>query len=239
MRIATWNLNNRVGRVPFRPEAAKAAMALNADIVVLNEFYPGSREAEFISSFEKQGCHHLETASHPAERTNRVLIASKMPLQRISIDVPTFDNQFASNVLAVADPVSGLSIVGVRVPWYNGKDAGLVHRAWDWLEAAIAELSKSTTVVLGDFNVDLRSPRSRGGEHFRRILDAGWHRAAPPSGGSYFTADGRSSEIDHILGSPLCRFNTAEYVTEAGGYSLAASEGSISDHCALVAELVI
>jgi len=37
MRLATWNLNNRVGKVPFRPEAAQAAIALDVDLMVLTE----------------------------------------------------------------------------------------------------------------------------------------------------------------------------------------------------------
>ena len=40
MKIAAWNLNNRVGKVPFRLEAATAAIAVGADIFVFNEYYP-------------------------------------------------------------------------------------------------------------------------------------------------------------------------------------------------------
>lgn len=45
--LCTWNLNNRVGKVPFRLEAAKAAASLKADVLVLTEFYPADREGEF------------------------------------------------------------------------------------------------------------------------------------------------------------------------------------------------
>ena len=44
MLIATWNLNNRVGKVRFRPEAASAAIALGADVLVFNEYYPKDHE---------------------------------------------------------------------------------------------------------------------------------------------------------------------------------------------------
>lgn len=40
MLLATWNLNNRVGKVRFKPEAALAIAALGADVVVLNEYFP-------------------------------------------------------------------------------------------------------------------------------------------------------------------------------------------------------
>src|ERR1035437_461125 len=46
MIIATWNLNNRVGNTTFRSEAANAAIALNADVFVLNEYFPQHNEAE-------------------------------------------------------------------------------------------------------------------------------------------------------------------------------------------------
>ena len=36
-QFATWNLNNRVGMVGFRPEAANVAIALEADVLVFNE----------------------------------------------------------------------------------------------------------------------------------------------------------------------------------------------------------
>jgi hypothetical protein len=38
MKIAAWNLNNRVGKVPFRLEAAALAITVDADIYVFNEY---------------------------------------------------------------------------------------------------------------------------------------------------------------------------------------------------------
>lgn len=43
MRFATWNLNNRVGKVRFRTEAADAALALDADGVVFTESFPNDQ----------------------------------------------------------------------------------------------------------------------------------------------------------------------------------------------------
>jgi len=42
MPIATWNLNNRVGKVPFQQRAADAAVALDADVIAFTEYYPGT-----------------------------------------------------------------------------------------------------------------------------------------------------------------------------------------------------
>jgi hypothetical protein len=38
MKIAAWNLNNRIGKVPVRLEVAAAAIAVDADIYVFNEY---------------------------------------------------------------------------------------------------------------------------------------------------------------------------------------------------------
>jgi hypothetical protein len=42
--IATWNLNHRCGKTRFRPEAVNAIAALQADVVVLTEYYPQKRD---------------------------------------------------------------------------------------------------------------------------------------------------------------------------------------------------
>ena len=58
MKIAAWNLNNRVGKVPFRVEAAAAAIAVDADIFVFNEYYPQSRGKAFQAELESAGWVH-------------------------------------------------------------------------------------------------------------------------------------------------------------------------------------
>jgi hypothetical protein len=55
MLIATWNLNNRVGKVRFRPEAASAAIALGADVLVFNEYYPQEHEPTFVRTLHDAG----------------------------------------------------------------------------------------------------------------------------------------------------------------------------------------
>ena len=55
MKIAAWNLNNRVGKVPFRLEAAAVAIAVGADIFVFNEYYPQSQGQAFQAELERAG----------------------------------------------------------------------------------------------------------------------------------------------------------------------------------------
>jgi hypothetical protein len=239
MLIATWNLNNRVGMVRFRPEAADAAIALGADVLVFTEFYPQQHEASFAESLHRAGWAHQRISKDTGAKANRVLIASKHPLEPLDIRLPDFDLQFPANVIGVHIPSAGLSIVGVRIPWYVKQDTGLVFAAWDWLESTAATLLDRPAVILGDLNVGLKSNRSRGGEHFRRILSSGWQRATPVGTASYFGAGEKRSEVDHVLSNGLCRVRNAWYVTELGGHTLAGGIDAISDHAALLAEISV
>ena len=47
MRIASWNLNHRVGVTRFRPEAVDAAIAIDADALFFNEYFPRERGVAF------------------------------------------------------------------------------------------------------------------------------------------------------------------------------------------------
>lgn len=99
--IASWNVNNRVGRVLFKPDAALAAIALETDIVVLNEFYPGTSEAVFRQRLADGGLQYQVMSMDTGARANRVLIASREPIGPLRLDLPRFDDQFAANIAAV------------------------------------------------------------------------------------------------------------------------------------------
>ena len=172
MLVATWNLNNRVGKVRFRPEAASAAIALGADVLVFNEYYPQQHEVAFRRTLHDAGWSHQEMSRDTGEKANRVFIASRFSLQPLDIRLPDFDRQFPANVLCVSVPSVGISIVGVRVPWYEKQDAGLVINAWEWLESTAATFLNQPSIILGDLNVGLKSNPARGGEQFRRILQS-------------------------------------------------------------------
>ena len=232
MRIATWNLNNRVGTVTFRPEAANAAIAINADVLVFTEYYPQAHHLRFARVLEDAGWEHQLLSEETSESANHVFIAARCLLEPLNLDLPNFDLQFAPNLLGAIVPSFGVSLVGVRVPWYDSRQ--LVFSAWDWLAAAAASLKHCPAIILGDLNVSLTSDIARGGNHFRRVLESGWHRATPTGGASYYgRGDGRS-EIDHILGTNLCEFGETEYIMKSGAFELAGAKHAISDHAALV-----
>lgn len=233
MLVATWNLNNRVGRVRFRPEAAAAAAALGADVLVLTEFFPQLQEQHFRAALATAGWPNQLMSAQTAAVANRILIASKLPLVPLPLDLPAFDQQFPANIAAVALPTAGLSVVGVRVPFYSSKEAPLLVSAWNWLEQCAAALRNTPSLIAGDLNASVTSGATRGGHHFRRILSSGWHHANPAEGATYYGRTGQTTEIDHILATEACVLAEPTCIRSTGGFTYCGSQDAISDHAAL------
>ena len=234
MKIAAWNLNNRVGKVPFRLEAAAAAIAVGADIFVFNEYYPQSHGQAFQAELESAGWVYQALSVQTDEKANRILIASKIPIAPLPLTMPAFDQQFQSNLLGLTILDMNISLLGLRMPWYKSK--ALVTNAWDWVEEAAVSLISQPSIIIGDFNATEQSSGGRGGEHFRRIIQSGWQRATP-SGSSYFGKDGKTSTIDHLLSTSECMIADPKFITKINQHCLAGSTGSISDHAILVAKI--
>jgi len=228
MYIATWNLNHQGGTRPVLMEAADAAIALRADVLVFTEFFPRQHEAQFRATLANAGWTEQLISALPCEiagqdnrEPNRIFIASKLPLAPMTLDLVPFDRQFPANLLGVTLPALGLSVLGVRVPAYN--TGRLLFPAWQWIEETAASLRSSPAIIIGDLNIQVSSARSRGGDHFRRILANGWHRAEP-GGATFFGYKGKRSEIDHVLATIHCVISDAVCVRH----------NAISDHAALV-----
>src|SRR5207245_10884571 len=113
------------------------------------------------------------------EKANRVLIAANQPFQLDPLPVPAFDQQLPANVLAVRFPSTGVRLLGLRIPYYKGKDLPRAVDAWAWLETASQTLRGDQAIIIGDLNVGITSRAQRGGDHLRRILAQGWIRAQP------------------------------------------------------------
>ncbi|HEY1861060.1 MAG TPA: hypothetical protein VGG61_11930 [Gemmataceae bacterium] len=104
IRLATWNLNNRVGKVRFRPEAAHAAVALGADFIVFTEYFPPKHDRQFCQVLAESGWMHQlisDEPDDPDEKANRTLIASRLPLVRDGFrTAPTSDLSLRRGELA-------------------------------------------------------------------------------------------------------------------------------------------
>lgn len=236
MRIATWNVNHRVGRTTFRPEAAHAACALNADLICLNEFYPKAEEESFRRVlFDSGYCHQLISPAAPSGvLANRVLIASRRPIEQVELQVPTHEPHLRTNVLGVL--TEELTIVGMRVPAYDGLEAPHLLAAWEWVCEVAARLCERPAVILGDLNVSLNSLGYQKGRHLQSILANGWTRVATV-GPTYHGRNGVRTEIDYVLVTRRCRATHPVVLTGIDEYSLCGQTNSISDHAALMCDL--
>ncbi len=241
MRIATWNVNHRVGKTTYRSDTAQAVRALNAKLVVLTEYFPREHHEQFVADLSNGsgGFKYCIMSQAPPEdaRSNRVLIASKVEIVRVEPSKgPTFDRQFASNMACVEVSETGLQILGIRVPYYNKDDSRVkIEKAWNWIEKAATNLRDKPALILGDLNVRTKS-NARGGHQFANILDSDWTRMEPQGKGkvkSHFRTDSWS-EIDHVLHTSGCRVSGAQYVSRAGSHELAGSTNALSDHSAIV-----
>jgi endonuclease/exonuclease/phosphatase family metal-dependent hydrolase len=231
--IATWNLNHRVGCTPYRADAARAAAAIGADVLVLTEYFPKEADEQFSEDLRAAG-YWMSVSDNRGVRANTVLLASRLRASKEALDLPDFDDQCRSNLHAIRLLDPGIVIVGVRVPWYV-KEPTKVALAWEWLEQCAARYRSTPAIIAGDLNTAARRS-SRGGDVLLRMLDSGWSRAIPTSGGSFVGKTGQTTEIDHILVSPECKIAQARYIAEQNG-TLYAGEDGLSDHAVLAAEV--
>ena len=135
-----WNVNNRVGRTTFRPEAANAAMETGADVLVFNEFFPGPQLEPFQRSLRDGGWQHQAMSESAGVKANRVLIASRVTFRVQCLPPSTLDGHLTANALCV--DIGVVRVFALRVPTYDGTAR---QHAWDW----IAEVS----VTLPSFDV--------------------------------------------------------------------------------------
>jgi hypothetical protein len=228
-----------VGKTTFRPEAADAAIAFGADVLLFTEFFPRAHEDQFRAKLSNAGWNQQMMSVEPNEVANRVLIASRLALAPLALELPSFDQQFPANLLGARLPDVGLSVLGIRVPAYEGQTSHLFLSAWNWIEATAAILKSSPSVLLGDLNVSPSSSASRGGDHFRRILNDGWRSVSHASGPTYFGSGGQQTQIDHILTTAHCSVSDPACFRSAGGFSLCGESDAISDHAALACTISV
>jgi len=113
--VAAWNVNNRVGRTTFRPEAARAAMLLDVDVILFNEFFAAQHLDAFTHALAQGGWKFQLISAETATKANRILAASRLPISKIELPIPPPDDHVASNSLALLLP-NGAACLAVRVP---------------------------------------------------------------------------------------------------------------------------
>ncbi len=239
MRIATWNVNHRVGKTRFRPLAPRAALAINADVLVFTEYFPQANHTSFCEELRVGGLACQLATEMGREKANRVLIAANLRMESLAVSTPVFDAQFPANQLVFLLPASGIRIIGVRIPVYTSENRGNLGKCWEWLEQTAASLRYYPAVIAGDLNVSPTSRRGVASQVFGRLLSTGWRRAAPSEGISYFGLTGARSELDHILVTEYISATEARYVPRSGDHVFAGEAGALSDHAPLMANIEV
>ena len=231
--VLCWNVNNRVGRTRFRPEAAQAAMETGADVLVFNEFYPGREMSSFRATLEQRGWMHQTLSFAPGDlKANRILIASRYPHQIVALPTSTLDEHLTSNALCV--DFSDFRLFAIRVPTYKGADRA---RAWDWVASAVESINCAgrPAILCGDLNTSMTASGASRVPQFHSLVESdAWRRVQPDGRGSFFRNGAAPVEIDHVLANTGCVVAGTSYLTDAGPYVLAGSEAAISDHAALI-----
>lgn len=229
--VCSWNVNNRVGRTSFRPEAAAAAMETDADVLVFNEFFPKTSLESFQQALTAGGWLHQEMSEPAAVSANRILVASRFPVSVGALPASTVDDHLTTNALCAA--IGPFRLLAIRIPAYkSGQER---KDAWAWLAGIAEEMERARrpSMIVGDLNTSMSVTGSRRMDAFQALLASDWTRAQPVGFGS-FAKDGVWSEIDHVLATAACRITDAEYVSKTKSYELAGTPSSLSDHAALV-----
>jgi len=81
--------------------------------VVLTEYYPQDRRSAFCATLSDSGWPYSLVSETDGEIANRVLIASRLPLEQVAVALPTFDREFPPNILSVTIPAARLRLIGL------------------------------------------------------------------------------------------------------------------------------
>ena len=206
-------------------------MATRANVLVFNEFYPGSAQARFAAELQVGGWRHqtFSSASDGAV-ANRILIASTQPHSVVDLPPTTVDEHLLANALCV--DFEDFRMLSVRVPTYQSAQR---QAAWDWV-ASVADslLDRRPSLICGDLNTSLNATGAKRVPQFHALLESDkWRRVQPDGVGSYYGANGVTHEIDHLIASQGCVITDATYVNRAGEFVLAGLPGALSDHAGL------
>jgi len=161
VRIATWNVNSVVARLPRLLEWLASA---EPDVLCLQEV-KCARDAFPYEEVEALG---YEAAVHGAGRWNGVAVLSRVGIDDVRLGLVDEPGFLADGALlpapeqrAMGATCGGVRVWSVYVP--NGRSVGHAHYAYklDWLAALRATVTDELTptgstspfAVLGDFNI--------------------------------------------------------------------------------------
>lgn len=256
MRVVFWNILHGGGN-RRTPEIALALLGWAADVVVLCE-YRTTLGGQLRGVLADHGLEH-QACTDPGEGSNGLLVASRLPVERLaSVGAAT-----PQRLIGVRLAEAGMVLLGAHVPPLEAQD-GEAQGVWQALLAAARAHADGATLVIGDLNAGRRwqdeaglggvrrlskeppALQRVGSEAMGRLWLMGYRDAwraglGEPEGDgksgcerefTWFSHEGRGVRIDHVLASAslLPRVREARY--EHG-----VRESGVSDHAAVVVEI--
>jgi endonuclease/exonuclease/phosphatase family metal-dependent hydrolase len=251
MRIVAWNVAHQALSRPIKPAIPQALGRLAADVIVLTEYVERRSLLDghdfLCAAFGEQGLSHIQLSpENPAKyggrvdhfQANRVLIASRYPLERRADLEPEPAEYARTNYLQVWVPDFDLNLIGLRVPAYA---TGSAKRAyWKWFEALTTSWSGRRMVIIGDLNADPDRKGDVGGAFLARIRASGAWAMPDPAGDpwSFFSKNGSTARIDRALIAPSVGVGVTSYLAESEQHRYAGrSAEALSDHSVLICDL--
>lgn len=236
IRVATWNVGHRITRKPIPPEMGEALIALDADVVFLNEFVDGAPDRDRLRDQLRAAGYSYFAISDAPPRHNQVFAASRFPIDVGDIAAPTEpDSHAETNFLHILLPDSDIELIGLRAPAY--KSAAERREYWSDLTSTLQIYQNRALVVAGDLNLDPFKGVSAYSDSVE-FPDAEMYCAVRPEGPWSFVSlhdASRNSRIDHVLHGEKVILSDVRYCYDAGGIQLAGPDSPHKgDHAVLM-----
>ncbi len=197
MRILAWNAGWNWGEPVVRAQTA-AVDALGADVAFFSEWSPvrdrlTSAGTLRASSGYLRGGHLADIGlgeqcqEHVTDREGDgrpwttqhwgILAASREPITKTTLMPPL---HAPGSWLEVTHQRSGLTLVGLRMPAWEGRSIYHRRELWEWMFEQFQRLTSTQAIVMGDFNTEMHyASESRaqtyGGDLLRSLTrEHGW-----------------------------------------------------------------
>lgn len=224
IRVVALNVGHQTQHRKMARAFIDALVALEADILVLNEYVEARPREELELALNLAGLSHRALSSTREYRKsrwhNQVLIASRQPIELAEVPGEPFDGSAASNYLRVR--TAGIDLTGLRAPAYErAKDW---YAYWRWLSEV-----HGGDLLIGDFNCDPKRNNARDRVLQNLVQSGGWSIADNEGEWSYLSARGHTSRVDHAIFRGPLTVKASRYVDEPFA-------PSHTDHAALVVD---
>lgn len=168
-----------------------------------------------------------------------MLIASRYAQRRHELVTPDIHPSVRSNVLEVSLVSPDVTVLGFRMPAFEGKDRALKRPTWSWLLGKAERLRSGSALIVGDFNTDPGDPETKCGDCLEKLVQGGWQHVRPASGYSWrHPQSGAERQLDHIFLSAALVPRRAEYLWGFEQLAPGGTSGKVGcpDHAMLICE---